>query len=271
MGRFPVERDVRRRFWQLVRAGRVRGEAATEVGLNQATGTLWFRQSGGVAPSYVRTTSSSRRHLSLAEREEIFAGVERGESIRQIARRLECAPSTILRELRRNMRRQYRTRSRQDGGPGRPRTRPWDYRPSSAQRRAEVRSARPKPAKLARNRQLRAHVQAKLEERLSPEQIAVELRQEYPDDPEMRVSHEAIYQSIYVQGRGITSSAVRDERPTGTGSPCRSAASANVPWESRESARPTRALDVFAEGLTRPGPSGPCYFRLPSRPHRSRH
>ena len=202
MGRFPVRRDVRRRFWQLVRAGRPRGEAAREVGLDEATGTLWFRQAGGVVPAYVRTTSTSRRYLSFAEREEISAGVERGESIRQMARRLERAPSTILRELRHNMQQQYRTRSRQDGGPGRPRTRPWDYRPSSAQWRADVRSARPKPAKLARNPRLRAHVQAKLEERLSPEQIAVELQQEYPEDPEMRVSHEAIYQSIYVQGRG---------------------------------------------------------------------
>ncbi len=89
------------------------------------------------------------------------------------------------------------TRAQPDRRPG-----PWDYRPSLAQRRAERLTARPKPAKLATNLQLRELVQAKLKERLSPQQVAAELRQEFPDHPEMWVSHEAIYQSIYVQGRG---------------------------------------------------------------------
>jgi IS30 family transposase len=78
----------------------------------------------------------------------------------------------------------------------------WDYRPSLAQRRADHYARRPKPAKLATNPRLRERVQTKLRDRLSPRQIAIELRQEFPDNPEMQVSHEAIYQAIYVQGRG---------------------------------------------------------------------
>jgi len=140
----------------------------------------------------------------LAEREEIFAGVERKESIRAIARSIGRASSTVKRELERNMGQQYRTRPQLGAGPrlGRPRTRPWDYRPSLAQHRAQVKASRPKPAKLATNLPLRDLVQAKLIERLSPEQIAAELRREFPDNPEMWVSHETIYQSIYVQARG---------------------------------------------------------------------
>jgi IS30 family transposase len=137
----------------------------------------------------------------LAEREEIFAGIERGDAIRVIATHLRRAPSTVLRELRRNMRQPYRVRARGPWG-GRPGSGGWDYRPSRAQRRAERLAARPKPAKLARNGRLRELVQAKLRERLSPRQVAAELREEFPDNPEMRVSHEAIYQAIYVQGRG---------------------------------------------------------------------
>ena len=71
-----------------------------------------------------------------------------------------------------------------------------------AQARAEERAARPKTARLAGNERLRAWVQARLAERWSPEQVSVMLEAEFPDDREMRVSHEAIYQSIYVQGRG---------------------------------------------------------------------
>jgi transposase, IS30 family len=135
--------------------------------------------------------------LSLGEREEIFAGVERGDSIRGIAKSLGRAPSTVYRELRRNMMPLYRGRLAR-----RSRRRPWDYRPSLAQRRAERQARRPKLAKLAMNRRLHDRVQAKLRAWLSPRQIAVELRREFPGQPEMWVSHEAIYQAIYVQGRG---------------------------------------------------------------------
>ena len=199
--RLRSTRQLECRFWKEVGAGALREEAAERVGLNRQTGKRWFRQAGGVIPAFVRATSSGH-YLSFAEREEIFAGVERDEPIRSIARRLGRAPSTVQRELRRNMRHRYRTRERLRGGAGAPRRLAWDYRPSLAQLRADARARRPKPAKLARNQALRELVQAKLEERLSPEQISAELRQEFADREELWVSHETIYQSLYVQGRG---------------------------------------------------------------------
>ncbi|HEX2682256.1 MAG TPA: IS30 family transposase [Candidatus Dormibacteraeota bacterium] len=201
----PPRRDAVRQFWLAVRAVASMEEAVAGLVNSRKTGPhysrkagwLWFRQAGGVVPAYV-TAQSSGRFLSFAEREEIHAGVERGDSIRRIAARLGRAPSTVFHELRRNMRQRYRRRNRQ----GRAVTARWSYRPSYAQRRAEFMARRPKSAKLATLLELRQLVQAKLEQRLSPRQISVELRQEFPDKPEMWVSHEAIYQSIYVQGRG---------------------------------------------------------------------
>src|SRR6266508_3441000 len=127
-------RTVERGFWLEVNAGRSREEAATAVGVNAKTGERWFRQGGGVAPSHLHVQPIGR-YLNLAEREEIFVGVERGESIRRIARRLGRAASTVQRELRRNMRHRYRTRGQLGGPRGRPRLLPWDYRPSVAQLR----------------------------------------------------------------------------------------------------------------------------------------
>src|SRR5438270_5760497 len=182
-------------------AGRSYEEAAAEVGINWQTGKRWFRQAGGVAPSHLHVQASGR-FLNLAEREEIFVGVERSESIRQIARRLGRAPSTVLRELRRNMRHRYRTRRQLFARRGMHRVLPWDYRPSVAQLWADQRAARPKQAKLATQLALKEQVQARLLKKLSPRQISVQLQGLFPDDPSMQVSHETIYQSIYVQGRG---------------------------------------------------------------------
>ncbi len=197
----PQRREVKRQFWLLVLAGASSEEAAVGVGVGPDAGQDWFRQAGGVAPSDLHVQHSGR-YLSLPEREEVFAGVERGESIRQIARNLGRAPSTVLRELRRNMRHQYRSRNRLSSRAGRLRILPWDYRPSLAQKRADYEAARPKTARLATEAQLRDEVQARLIDKMSPEQIAAHLRREFPDDPLMWVSHETIYQSIYVQGRG---------------------------------------------------------------------
>ena len=191
-------RDLRHRFWLLVHQGVLREEAARLLGLDPATGGRWFSQAGGVIPLHV-LTSPGRRYLSLVEREEIFAGVERGDSMRLIARRIGRAPSTVFRELRRNLSHQ---RYRSQRLYGKSVSKPWNYRPSIAQLRAESKARRPKAAKLATNLRLRELVQAKLTGRLSPQQIAVQLRREHRDQPEMWVSHETIYQSIYVQGRG---------------------------------------------------------------------
>jgi len=121
--------------------------------------------------------------LSLAEREEISRGLAAGEPVREIARRLGRAPSTVCREVAAN------------GGGGR-------YRACVADRRAVRLLRRPKPAKLARCPRLREIVESKLELRWSPQQIAAWLRISYPDDPEMRVSHETIYLSLFVQSKG---------------------------------------------------------------------
>ena len=198
----PPRRDTRRAFWSAIRAGLWWTEAATAAGVSRTAAGRWFRQAGGVVPSDA-SAQPSNRHLSITEREEIFAAVERDWSINAIARAIGRSRSTVLRELRRNMpKQQYRTRSRLAHQAGRPRTAPWEYRPSLAQRRADRTARRPKLARLATNEPLRQLVQAKLLEKLSPEQIAAELRLEFPDDPSMWVSHETIYQSIYVQGRG---------------------------------------------------------------------
>src|SRR6266567_3813789 len=134
----PPRRDLQRQFWLLLRAGQPRTEAAIALGLNQVTGTRWFRQAGGVVPAYVNA-QPSKRYLSLAEREDIFAGVQRGDSIRLIAKSINRAASTVLRELRRNMEHQYRTRSRLTSRSGAKRIHPWDYRPSLAQQYALAR------------------------------------------------------------------------------------------------------------------------------------
>ena len=130
-----------------------------------------------------REPKRSPLRLSLAEREEISRGLAAGESLRGIASGLGRAPSTVCREVAAN------------GGRGR-------YRACAADRRALRLAHRPKPAKLARCPRLRAVVESKLELRWSPEQIAGWLKASYPDDPEMRVSHETIYLSLFAQSRG---------------------------------------------------------------------
>src|SRR5438132_9421080 len=171
------KRQEKARFWELVRSGVDRAEAARRAGATATSARRWFRQAGGVLPASVPEKSRAR-YLSICEREEIFAGVERGESIRRIAQLLSRAPSTVLRELRKNMYHQlYRGRSRLRANPvGKRRTRSWRYRPSVAHEKAKLRASRPKTAKLVTNPMLRELVQAKLVKKLSPEQISRHLR-----------------------------------------------------------------------------------------------
>jgi IS30 family transposase len=182
-GRPPVPRAVRARFWEGVGSGLSLGEAAAAAGVHRHQAEAWFREAGGVKGNAPR--AGGGRYLSLAEREEIAAGVAAGEGMRAIAARLGRSPSTVSREIARNS-----TRGR------------YRYRAVAAQVRAEQRARRPKPAKLAVNAPLRAWVQGKLEKNWSPEEISRRLELEFPDCPEMRVSHETIYQALYVQGRG---------------------------------------------------------------------
>ncbi|TDD55906.1 IS30 family transposase [Kribbella antibiotica] len=144
------------------------------------------------------------RYLCLAEREEIAVLYAGGMSRRKIAERLGRDPSTISRELK-------RIPQRTDDGHHRP------YRASLAQADADVKARRPKEAKLATHLALRRVVQARLKENHSPEQIAARLREDFPDDPEMWVSPETIYQSLYVQGRGALKRELVKHLRTGRG------------------------------------------------------
>ena len=229
-GRPPVARQAhQRRFWVLIAAGQSSEDAAIGAGVSAPVGARWFRKAGGMPPSTLAPSSKplSGRYLSFVEREELAIQHAQGSGVRQIARHMGRSGSnrevrrrsTISRELRRNA----ATR----GGE-------LDYRASTAQWHAERAAERPKPAKLALNATLRSYVQDRLAGMVvapsgaavpgptvswkgrrhgprkdrrwasawSPEQIAHRLRLDFPHDETMRISHEAIYQSLYVQGRG---------------------------------------------------------------------
>jgi IS30 family transposase len=217
-GRPPVaHRENRRQFWLAIADGHSSEDAAASCGISAPVGARWFRQSGGMAPLSLAPLSG--RSLCFAEREEIAILKAQGVGIREIARRLRRHSSTIARELRRNA----ATRS---GG--------FEYRAVTAQWHAERRAKRPKISKIAANEKLRQYVQARLAGAVraangravagptvrwnkrrhgrrrhrrwgsawSPQQIANRLPIDFPHDGSMRISHEAIYQALYVQGRG---------------------------------------------------------------------
>ena len=182
MGRPELPREVREAFWDGIGEGLLVKEAAVRAGASERSGWRWMRAAGGVrrpAPWV------SGRYLQAWERVEIAVGLAAGDSCREIAARLAPgrSASTVSREVRRN--------STERG-----------YRAGEAQDLAVGRARRPKPAKLAVNAGLREWVEEKLRRRWSPEQASARLKAEFPGRPEMRVSAETIYQSLYVQGRG---------------------------------------------------------------------
>jgi IS30 family transposase len=161
-----------------------RGESAKVIGrhLGRQPSAVYHvvARYGGIRP---RPRCRSARVLTLAEREEISRGIAAKESIRFIARRLSRASSTVSREIHRN------------GG--------YDnYRASTADQNAWERARRPKRCRLVRCPQLRQQVEDKLGEDWSPQQIAGWLKCTFPDDPSLRVSHETIYKSLFIQARG---------------------------------------------------------------------
>jgi IS30 family transposase len=210
-------REDRVRFWAAIARGVKTEDAAVEAGVSSPVAYRWFRHAGGVNPCLSPTVSG--RYLSFAEREDIAIWHAQKVTVREIARRSGRSPSTISRELRRNAS-----------------TRTWrlTYKASIAQWHAERRARRPKEAKLVGNEQLREYVQERLSGAVrapdgrvvgppgpkwngknkphrgdrrwvqgwSPEQIATRLPVDFPDDESMRISHEAIYQALYVQSRG---------------------------------------------------------------------
>ena len=216
-----ARREDRRLFWLAIAAGRSSEDAAVEVGVSQPVGSRWFRENGGMAPTHLSPSAPciSGRYLTFGEREEIALMRARGCGLREIARLLKRSPSTISREVRRNA----ATRS---GG--------FDYRATTAQWHAERMARRPKLAKLAANQALRQYVQERLAGLVtrsdgtgiagpnvswkgrrhgprqsrrwstawSPEQILRRLQVDFPGDDTMRISHEAIYQALFIQSRG---------------------------------------------------------------------
>ena len=167
-------------IWQRWREGALFPQIARELELPTEAVSYLIIKHGGVAPSERRR---SRVALTALEREEISRGIATGQSCRSIARDLGRAPSSISREIRRN------------GGRR-------DYRAQLADGDAWSRTRRPKICELAKNERLRDLVSSKLTDDWSPQQISHWLVKTYPDQPLMHVSHETIYRTLYVQGRG---------------------------------------------------------------------
>jgi len=168
--------EVRRR---VVAGGRPQ-DVAAELGIAVRSVFRIVAQAGGMPP---RWDARSSCRLSLADREEISRGLELGETFAVISVRVQRHPTTISREVARN------------GGRS-------NYRAWRADQHTHLRAARPKPEKMSLNPELAAAVEYLLEQKCSPEQIAGRLPLEFPDDKDMRVSHETIYQSLFVHGRG---------------------------------------------------------------------
>lgn len=211
------QREAKVAFWNRIAEGLASEDAALSCGVSQPLGPRWFREAGGMPP--IKLAPHSGRYLSFAEREEIALLQVQDLGVREIALRLERSPSTISRELRRNA----ATR----GGT-------LEYRATVAQWKAERAGRRPKTSKLAENERLQTYVQARISGAVmsvggkplvgpdvpwkgrrhgrradrrwglcwSPEQISRRLQLDFPHDSSMRISHEAIYQALYVQGRG---------------------------------------------------------------------
>jgi IS30 family transposase len=162
-----------------------RGESMSSIGrrFDRNSSSIYplLARTGGIRPPERRR---SRLALTLSEREEISRGLRAQLSLRAIARQLRRAPSTISREVRRN------------GGH-------IGYRATQSDQAAWVRALRPKPCKLACRKALCRTVSAKLARKWSPQQIAGWLKRAHPDDEDVRVSHETIYRSLFIQSRGV--------------------------------------------------------------------
>ena len=180
MGRRPLDDGVRREVIRLAACGLTYAQILERVDVSIGSVSRVLHPLGGVVKPHM--WEPSRARLSLEDRTEIRVGLELGESFAAIGRRIGRVTSTVSREVHAN------------GGR-------HGYRPFAAHRRAHEGARRPKESKLACPR-LRVRVEHDLRRLWSPQQIATRLRREFPDEPEMWVSHETIYKSLFVQGRG---------------------------------------------------------------------
>jgi transposase, IS30 family len=241
------QRERQARFWELIRKGWTNTAACEAVGVERHQGYRWRKAAGGRIPGPERPVSG--RYLSLEERLAIADMHLQGRGVRDIAAALDRAPSTISRELERN------------GFPGStssssgraPRSR--RYAPYAAQKHAELRARRPKGCKLD-HAPLVEVVEDRLKRKWSPEQVRDELRRLFPEQPEMQVSHETIYQSLFVQGRGHlradlhtqlrTGRAIR--RPRGSGKAAKANLTDVIPISERPAEADDRAVPGHWEG-----------------------
>lgn len=173
-------------YWALLFAGMGTVEACRQVGIGRKTGFRWRQENGGIPPKLVAEDRHSGRYLSRFERQRIAGLRERGHGVREIARRIGRAPSTVSRELRRNQ------LPHDYGG----------YDGDLAHARARERAKRPKVARLAADPELRRVVSEKLGLEWSPEQISVHLREIFPGRRSWHLCPETIYQALYLPARG---------------------------------------------------------------------
>lgn len=166
-------------LWRRWKDGQSLREIGAAIGRDSGTVHWHIKQRGGIQP---RVRVRAQRHLTLAEREEISRGLVAGRSLRSIGRQLGRPASTISREVQRN------------GGP-------QAYRAAAAEGLAWIRAARPKTWRLAGNKSLRQVVARKLRANWAPQQIAGWLKRRYDNRPQMQVSHETIYRSLFVQAK----------------------------------------------------------------------
>jgi len=192
---YPRDEVGRRRVFDRVRDGATIRAAAEAAGVSYSAALLWCGQVGGVLP---RPTQESPRYLGRDERYEIARLREVGLGVRAIAAALRRDPATISRELRRNVN-----------------VRTGRYEPERAHTLAGARRRRPKPRRLLVNERLREWVQQRLDVQDSPEQIAGRLPVQFPDEAEMRISHEAIYQALYLRSVGQLRRELRSHLRTG--------------------------------------------------------
>ncbi|WP_454173281.1 IS30 family transposase [Microbacterium maritypicum] len=268
-GRPDPSRVVQRQFWRTIATGVTTAEASLAIGVSVPVGTRWFRHAGGMPP--ISLAEPTDRYLSFEEREEIAIMRAKDKGVREIARTLGRDPGTISRELRRNAATRGRT---------------LEYRATVAQWKAQQAAKRPKIAKLVANDRLREYVQERLDGSVkradgtvvagpvtvdwkgrnkphrqdrrwsmswSPEQISHRLELDFPDDESMRISHEAVYQSLFIEGRGAlkrelvaclrTGRALRQPRARSQNKP-----QGHVTADVVLSARPAEAADRAVPG-----------------------